>query len=131
MRSRALSYSQAHSKTQGSHTVQHDEAPEVVTPCKRSPALFFSLDLVDQKRAKEMCKTCPFRTACLAKAFRIGADGGIWGGFDDVERSFYAKLYGTDLSKGVQALPAALVRRLEANKVMKTGADVELATMEA
>lgn len=131
-RSRVLSCSQAHSKRQGSHTVQReeDEQPQIKTPCKRDPRLFFSTDLVDQKRAKAMCKLCPLRAACLAKSFRIEAVGGIWGGFDDVERSFYAKLFGVVPARVVQELPAALVRRLEANKVMKTGPDVELA-MEA
>lgn len=115
---------------QGLRIVPHDEL-KVVTPCQRSPRIFWSADLAEQKAAKEMCKHCPFRPACLAKAFRVEAVGGIWGGYDEVERSFYAKLFGTKVERVVRPLPPALVRRLEANKVMKTGRDADLVVMEA
>jgi hypothetical protein len=127
-KSKVLSYWLRLSKKQGLPTVPStDEEPDVLTPCKRSPHLFYSTDLVDQERAKEMCQRCPFRAPCLRKAFRIEATGGVWGGFDEIERGFYAKLFGIDIGKRVQELPKALLASIKRNRVMRTGADLDMA----
>lgn len=43
-------------------------------------------EVVDQKRARELCGGCPVRSACLAEALDAGIEWGIWGGMTERER---------------------------------------------
>lgn len=64
------------------------------TPCRTEPRLFIAPDGQREDSpagrariaaAKELCRTCPIRTACRDEARTLGAEG-IWGGEDDRER---------------------------------------------
>ena len=56
--------------------------------------LFFSPDVVETKevraqrerRAKQICRECPVREACLESALTQRESYGIWGGFTEQER---------------------------------------------
>lgn len=39
-----------------------------------------------ERRAKDICATCPVRTACLQHALIIGEPYGVWGGLTPEER---------------------------------------------
>ncbi|MDA8343659.1 MAG: WhiB family transcriptional regulator [Acidimicrobiales bacterium] len=39
-----------------------------------------------ERRAKEICRSCPVRKPCLAYALRIREPHGIWGGLNETER---------------------------------------------
>jgi WhiB family redox-sensing transcriptional regulator len=39
-----------------------------------------------EERAKEICKTCSVKRACLDYALRIREPHGIWGGLNEIER---------------------------------------------
>lgn len=39
-----------------------------------------------ERAAKQICKTCPVRKACLDYAVRIREPHGIWGGLNELER---------------------------------------------
>jgi len=55
--------------------------------CRDKPdALFFTDDLEQQQRAKQVCHRCPVRWECLAYAFGAGQEDGIWGGLTPAER---------------------------------------------
>jgi WhiB family transcriptional regulator, redox-sensing transcriptional regulator len=48
--------------------------------------LFFSNDEDDQRRALEMCKSCPVQEPCLRFALEHGEMYGIWGGLTESDR---------------------------------------------
>jgi WhiB family redox-sensing transcriptional regulator len=55
------------------------------------PELFFPIGtagpaLAQQERARQICRSCPVRLACLEWAIDVGADHGIWGGLSEQER---------------------------------------------
>jgi len=55
------------------------------------PELFFPVGnhgpaLEQIAAAKNVCGTCPIRSACLAWALETGQEAGVWGGTDEDER---------------------------------------------
>ena len=55
------------------------------------PELFFPIGtagpaLAQLERARQICRSCPVRLACLEWAIDVGADDGIWGGLSAQER---------------------------------------------
>jgi WhiB family redox-sensing transcriptional regulator len=48
--------------------------------CATSPDLFFAESPQDVARAKELCRDCPVRAACLADALDRAEPWGVWGG---------------------------------------------------
>jgi len=48
--------------------------------CATSPDLFFAEHPQDVARAKELCRDCPVRAACLADALDRAEPWGVWGG---------------------------------------------------
>ncbi len=55
------------------------------------PELFFPIGtagpaLAQQEQARQICRGCPVRLACLEWAINVGADHGIWGGLSEQER---------------------------------------------
>jgi WhiB family transcriptional regulator, redox-sensing transcriptional regulator len=51
-----------------------------VLPCTEDPDLFFAESPQDVECAKEMCRDCPARLACLAGALERREPWGVWGG---------------------------------------------------
>jgi WhiB family transcriptional regulator, redox-sensing transcriptional regulator len=51
-----------------------------VLPCTEDPDLFFAESPEDVECAKEMCRDCPARLACLAGALERREPWGVWGG---------------------------------------------------
>jgi WhiB family transcriptional regulator, redox-sensing transcriptional regulator len=49
-------------------------------PCTDDPDLFFAESPEDVEYAKEMCRGCPARAACLAGALERREPWGVWGG---------------------------------------------------
>ena len=49
-------------------------------PCTEDPELFFAESPQDVEQAKEMCRGCRARLACLAGALERGEPWGVWGG---------------------------------------------------
>jgi WhiB family transcriptional regulator, redox-sensing transcriptional regulator len=49
-------------------------------PCTEDPDLFFAESPEDVEIAKEMCRDCPARLACLAGALERREPWGVWGG---------------------------------------------------
>lgn len=60
--------------------------------CRRlDPELFFPISALGAARpqieaAKQVCRGCPVRAACLRWALDTGQDAGIWGGTTEQER---------------------------------------------
>ncbi len=48
--------------------------------CGTNPDLFFAESPADVARAKELCASCPVRSACLAAALDRAEPWGVWGG---------------------------------------------------
>jgi WhiB family transcriptional regulator, redox-sensing transcriptional regulator len=44
-----------------------------------------------ERRAKEMCRTCPVMAQCRAHALDVGEPYGIWGGLSETERELLLK----------------------------------------
>ena len=51
-----------------------------VLPCTEDPDLFFAESPEDVECAKDMCRDCPARLACLAGALERREPWGVWGG---------------------------------------------------
>jgi WhiB family transcriptional regulator, redox-sensing transcriptional regulator len=51
-----------------------------VLPCTEDPDLFFAESPQDVECAKDMCRDCPARLACLAGALERREPWGVWGG---------------------------------------------------
>jgi WhiB family transcriptional regulator, redox-sensing transcriptional regulator len=49
-------------------------------PCTDDPDLFFAESPDDVEYAKELCRGCPARAACLAGALERREPWGVWGG---------------------------------------------------
>jgi WhiB family redox-sensing transcriptional regulator len=49
-------------------------------PCTEDPDLFFAESPGDVEIAKDMCRDCPARLACLAGALERREPWGVWGG---------------------------------------------------
>lgn len=49
-------------------------------PCTDDPELFFAESPDDVQRAKDLCRECPARSACLAAALKRQEPWGVWGG---------------------------------------------------
>jgi len=49
-------------------------------PCMEDPDLFFAESPQDVELAKDMCRDCPARLACLAGALERREPWGVWGG---------------------------------------------------
>lgn len=62
-------------------TVDRPRADEVGLPCHSTePELYFAESPADVELAKELCRACPVRTACLAGALERREPWGVWGG---------------------------------------------------
>ena len=60
-------------------------------PCHGRTRLFYSPGrgdqaLVDQARAKAICRRCDVQAECLAFAMSTREEHGVWGGLDEYER---------------------------------------------
>jgi WhiB family redox-sensing transcriptional regulator len=61
---------------------------EYQAACRDVPShVFYSDDLGDRRRAKEVCMECPVRLECLATAISRGERYGIWGGMMATNRT--------------------------------------------
>ena len=49
---------------------------------------FAPADDPNQSVARGVCESCPVRRSCLAHALATGEPDGIWGGFDESERTW-------------------------------------------
>jgi len=49
-------------------------------PCTDDPDLFFAESPEDVESAKDLCRGCPARVACLAGALERHEPWGVWGG---------------------------------------------------
>src|ERR1017187_4582135 len=49
-------------------------------PCSDDPELFFAESPQDVETAKDLCRDCPARRACLAGALDRREPWGVWGG---------------------------------------------------
>jgi WhiB family transcriptional regulator, redox-sensing transcriptional regulator len=49
-------------------------------PCMNDPDLFFAESPADVECAKDLCRGCPARLACLAGALERREPWGVWGG---------------------------------------------------
>lgn len=49
-------------------------------PCQDAPELFFADSPMLLARAKELCRGCPIREACLSGAQSRAEPWGVWGG---------------------------------------------------
>jgi WhiB family redox-sensing transcriptional regulator len=49
-------------------------------PCMDDPDLFFAESPQDVECAKDLCRSCPARMACLAGALERREPWGVWGG---------------------------------------------------
>jgi WhiB family transcriptional regulator, redox-sensing transcriptional regulator len=49
-------------------------------PCTDDPDLFFAESPDDVESAKDLCRACPARLACLAGALERQEPWGVWGG---------------------------------------------------
>jgi WhiB family transcriptional regulator, redox-sensing transcriptional regulator len=49
-------------------------------PCTDDPDLFFAESPQDVECAKDLCRSCPVRMACLAGALERREPWGVWGG---------------------------------------------------
>jgi WhiB family transcriptional regulator, redox-sensing transcriptional regulator len=49
-------------------------------PCMNDPDLFFAESPADVECAKDLCRGCPARLACLAGALQRREPWGVWGG---------------------------------------------------
>lgn len=58
-----------------------DKPPELFFPVGTTGAARRQL-----RRAKQVCDGCGVRESCLQWAEDVGADYGVWGGFDEDER---------------------------------------------
>jgi len=58
-------------------------------PCKTSgtPDAWFSTNQMITLKAKVVCRSCPFRTACLNLALADDEQWGVWGGLTERERA--------------------------------------------
>lgn len=56
------------------------------TPCHGKTELFFLERGESSKKAKAICRTCPFKDACLTKALKNKEGFGIWGEKSVMER---------------------------------------------
>ena len=62
-------------------TCDRPRAAEVELPChENDPELYFAESPADVEVAKELCRACPVRTACLAGALERREPWGVWGG---------------------------------------------------
>lgn len=44
-----------------------------------------------ERRAKEMCRSCPVIVQCRTHALRVGEPYGVWGGLSETERDLLLK----------------------------------------
>jgi WhiB family transcriptional regulator, redox-sensing transcriptional regulator len=51
-----------------------------ILPCTDDPDLFFAESPGDVECAKDLCRSCPARMACLAGALERREPWGVWGG---------------------------------------------------
>jgi len=51
-----------------------------ILPCTDNPDLFFAESPQDVECAKDLCRGCPARMACLAGALERREPWGVWGG---------------------------------------------------
>ena len=51
-----------------------------ILPCTDDPDLFFAESPQDVECAKDLCRSCPARMACLAGALDRREPWGVWGG---------------------------------------------------
>lgn len=56
--------------------------PEIVGPCVEVPTAVFYPDDGNYGPAREVCKACPVRLACLEHALAVREPDGMWGGID-------------------------------------------------
>lgn len=80
------------------------------------------------KDARDVCRFCPVRQACLAQALLDDEPFGIWGGFTKPERDRIVEHYAPKNSHGATAAAAAIPRALAA---MYTGElDAKVITLQ-
>ncbi|MFI1954834.1 WhiB family transcriptional regulator [Streptomyces xinghaiensis] len=56
----------------------------------KEPAAFFPVGaggVMESSYAKQFCRRCPVRSACLTHALTAREDYGVWGGLDEEERA--------------------------------------------
>ena len=56
-----------------------------------SPSVFFPSDGVGVEVARQVCRDCPVKTACLEYALANHIDHGVWGGTSERERRRIAR----------------------------------------
>ena len=63
--------------------------PPAIPPCTGNPALFFPDTEAEEAQAIAICRGCPLRQRCLARALANGEVWGIWGGhnFEHLNRN--------------------------------------------
>lgn len=66
---------------------QWQDAACVALPLEDQDAFFAPKNTFEREQAKLVCLACPIRLACLAEACEARIAYGIWGGFDEDERS--------------------------------------------
>ncbi|MEV7417003.1 WhiB family transcriptional regulator [Streptomyces sp. NPDC089919] len=59
---------------------------EALATCRTTDPDELFVDGAAQHRAKAVCRGCPVRTECLARALDERIEHGIWGGMTDRER---------------------------------------------
>ena len=57
-------------------------------PIIRSGLVVYPADDPDHAAAHRICGSCPVRRSCLAHALVTDEPAGIWGGFDESERTW-------------------------------------------
>ncbi len=64
----------------------HDSWEDLAEYLGADPDMFFPTRGESSKPAKEVCKQCVVREACLDYALAIGEKHGVWGGLSERER---------------------------------------------
>jgi WhiB family redox-sensing transcriptional regulator len=55
--------------------------------CKGAPPdIFFSSEKEEIQAAKDFCRDCPVKDACLEASLSINEGSGIWGGTTEIDR---------------------------------------------
>jgi WhiB family redox-sensing transcriptional regulator len=72
-----------------------------------SPSVFFPSDGVGVEVAREVCRDCPVKNACLEYALVNHIDHGVWGGTSERERRRIARRRRVSAAAGDRSRPPA------------------------